>query len=742
MSNKQGRGIKEFSRFRPRAIRDYVAVQVIKVDGEFYYLKNPRQMKYLTLSAPEFYLFENMDGRKNFEQLVRLYFEKTRELSSTKVKNLILTLAENGFIENSDQLWSIIPRPRKRRTFDEIFSELFRGIKFFQTGYYAAEGFFESLYNFMGKFVFSPFMISLILILAVLGIILFFSEMSSVPHYLFQVNESYGLGFTITYFVVLFLFFNRAFIKGLGLKAVERSVLNLELYFLYGLIFPRVDDADVIMSSRREKVFYYSGVFISYLFPIAVMAPFFIFYQGEWNSYIQIASLTTFTSLLMIFLQTIPFIESDGVKLFEEIFNISQLRLRTITFFRRRFFLGKMELSKESYREELIYTLVGLYGLLWLVLLGYVSFKIFNIIFLYDAIEGVYYLNPAFGDIFIFEPPGYRVFTVLLFLPAVILAVLLIAYLIIRFVALVVSVIKEAMLRFQSGKGIVRPFEPEMLEELKQVPLFSALPESELREIMKFLRVEKFPAGRNIVTQGEEGDKFYTIRSGYADVIYEEKSGLEHVVAELGPGDCFGEIALIENVKRTATVRAKTDIELISLEKEPFRKYLMGTFGPGEKITFIIRTSQFLRRLPLFSDFSSRELLEIVSKMKPMEVSAGTTIIKQGERGDKFYLLQEGKVEVILEQITDDYYREIKLAELGPGSYFGEIALLKDVPRTATVRAVTDCKLLWLDKENFLSIFREHIGAISDMLKVTEERLREQERVKMEKARSQEAKKG
>ncbi len=731
-TQRVGRDLKEFSRFKPKVIPDYIAVEVIKTDGEFYYVKNPRQMKYLTLSADEYYIMENMDGKKNFEQLVRLYFERTKELASTKIKNLILMLAENGFLENSDQLWTLIPKPVKKTSLNETFLELFKGIKFYQTGYYTAEGLFESIYNSLGSLIFSPFMISLIIIFALGGVILFFNEMATTPHYLFQIKDSYGLGFTFTYFLVIFLFLNRSFIKGTGLKAINRSVLNLEFYFLYGLFNAPVDDRDSIIASRREKISFYTGAILSYFFPVAVAAPFLIFYENQWNVYTQTALITIFVSMVMAYLQATPFMESDGMKLMEEIFNISQLRLRTATFFQKRFFLGKVELSKEAYREQMIYTMVGLYGLLWLVGLGYIAYKLFSIIFYYDAIEGIYYLNPAFGDIFIFEPYTYRIFTILLFLPVILLSIFFILYLLYRLVVNIVGTIKELIMHMQAGKGIVTPFLPEMIEELKQVPLFSALSEEELKEIANHLKIEKFPAGRNIVTQGEEGDKFYTIRSGWADVIYEEKSGLEHVVAELGPGDCFGEIALIENVKRTATVRAKTDIELISLDKETFRKYFVETFGTGEKITFIIRTSQFLKKMPLFGDFSSKELLEIVTKMQLTEVTAGTNIIKQGEIGDKFYMLQEGEVEVILEQITDEGYKEIKLAELGPGSYFGEIALLKNVPRTATVRAKTDCKLIWLDKENFLKIFKQHLGAISEILKVTEKRLKEQEAIKGE----------
>ena len=731
-SQRVGRDVKEFSKFRPKVISDYITVRVIKTDGEFYNIKNPRQLRYLVLDSDEFYIFEKMNGRENFESLVTLYFEKTRQLATTRIKNLIIKLAEKGFLENANQLWQIISKPAHKKSTEDLFASLLKGIKLFQSGYYRAEGFFEGFYNSIGKYFFSPYAIFLVLILATTGIILFFHQISSTPHYLFQINDSYGAGFTYTYFLIIATIILEALTRGSSLKAINRGVLNFKLYFPYGLFTTDILDDDSLMASRKEKIFYFFSYITSLIVPIAFVAPFLILYEGEWNTYTQVSLITVFVSLFLLYLAINPFIESPGIKLTEEIFNLSTLRKRTATFFRKRFFMGKLTFSKDFYREELIYTLTGLYGLLWLAGLIYISWKLFNILFYYDALERIYYLNPTFGNIFIFEATEYKIFTVLLLLTPVILGIIFAIYLAYLFIKFIVEFAEEIVRVLTSGKGSISPFSSEIFSELKEVPLFVALGEEELKEVAKHLKVEKFPNGRNIVTQGEKGDKFYTIKSGWANVIYEGISGMEDIVAELGPGDCFGEIALIENVKRTATVRAKTDTELISLDKETFKKHFVETFGTGEKITFIIRTSQFLKRLPLFADFSSKELFEIISKMQSMEVGPGTIIIKQGEIGDKFYLLQEGEVEVILEQITEEGYKEIKLAELGSGSYFGEIALLKNVPRTATVKAKTACKLLWLDKENFLEIFRKHLGAISEILKVTERRLEEQKKFKEE----------
>ena len=726
------REIKDFTHFRPKLISDYVAQQVIKTDGEYYYLKNPILLKYITLNANEFYLFQHMSGKLNFEDLVRLHFENTKELSSSKVKNLIFKLARNGFIENSQQLWDITPIPEEKFSTDNFFVNLFRGVRLFHTGFFTAETLFQNIYNYFGKITFSLIMISIILLLSAVGIAVFLYEFVTVPYSFFEVNGSYGVGFTLMLVVFTLILFLRTYTKGLALKELKRMVLDFEFRILYSTLWPRVEDKDIIMSSRKDKVYYYTMVLITFLVPIAVVTPWLIIYQGEWGLELQVSSAIVFVSLISMFLFLTPFFISDGVKLFEEVYNLSDLKKRTATFFQRRFFPLRVKFSSGSYREELIYIIVGLYGIIWLAGLFVLLKYLFNTFLFYDFIEKVYYLNPGILDIFVFDNTVYEVLSVMSFVLIVIGLLIFVSYMIIRILISLYVILFTISQSLASGKSVVSSFENSLLDEVKNATLFNAIDEREIEQIATHIKLEKYPKGRNIITQGEKGNKFYVIRKGKVDVIYEEKSGIENTVAELSEGDCFGEIALIDDVRRTATVRAVSEVELFSLDKDTFRKEFLGTFGSGDKITFIIRTSQFLKNLPLFRDFTSKELLGIVSKMELKEVKTGHIVIKQGEIGDQFYILQDGEVEVILEQYKDNRYKEIHLATLGAGSYFGEIALLKDVPRTATVRTTKESTILILSKNDFLGIFKEHLGSISDMLKLTEKRIEEQKKAKEE----------
>ena len=106
---------------------------------------------------------------------------------------------------------------------------------------------------------------------------------------------------------------------------------------------------------------------------------------------------------------------------------------------------------------------------------------------------------------------------------------------------------------------------------LREIPLFAPLPAPELEGLARALVPVAAPAGTVVMREGEEGDCFYAIESGEVRVTKGD-----HEVATLGRGDGFGEIALIHEVPRTATVTALTDTQLYSLEKEPFVLALTG----------------------------------------------------------------------------------------------------------------------------------------------------------------------
>lgn len=107
-----------------------------------------------------------------------------------------------------------------------------------------------------------------------------------------------------------------------------------------------------------------------------------------------------------------------------------------------------------------------------------------------------------------------------------------------------------------------------------------------------------------------------------------------------------------------------------------------------------------LASVPIFAPLPGGSLEHLAARLVPLRVDAGTVIVREGDAGDRFYIVAEGEIEVS--------QHDHPVSELGAGGYFGEIALLRDVPRTATVTARSDAVLYALDRDDFLAAVTGH----------------------------------
>jgi CRP-like cAMP-binding protein len=107
-----------------------------------------------------------------------------------------------------------------------------------------------------------------------------------------------------------------------------------------------------------------------------------------------------------------------------------------------------------------------------------------------------------------------------------------------------------------------------------------------------------------------------------------------------------------------------------------------------------------MRGVPFLGPLPEATLERIASLLEPVPAAAGTAVFEQGDAGDRFYLVEAGDLVVQRDGA--------EVARLGPGDYFGEIALVQDVPRTATVRPLTDAALLALDRDEFIAAVTGH----------------------------------
>jgi putative peptide zinc metalloprotease protein len=240
---------------------------------------------------------------------------------------------------------------------------------------------------------------------------------------------------------------------------------------------------------------------------------------------------------------------------------------------------------------------------------------------------------------------------------------------------------------------------------VSSVARFWDLSEEEAAVLSARLKEEKKHAGQTIIKQGEQGDKFYIIKSGRVQISATDGQGRKTDLATLSKGDYFGEIALVKKVPRTATAVALSECSLLILEKGDFELMMSQRINIAEKVDRLIENRGFLARLPLFSEFAPAQIAMAASRLLPERYQAGQNVVTQGQMGDSFYIIKEGSLEVTVEKEG----QRRRVAELGPGEYFGEIALLLDVPRTASVTALSDCLVLRLRQEDFRNLLGEHL---------------------------------
>jgi len=242
--------------------------------------------------------------------------------------------------------------------------------------------------------------------------------------------------------------------------------------------------------------------------------------------------------------------------------------------------------------------------------------------------------------------------------------------------------------------------EADLKSLLKDIPIFHNLTDEEIAELVSRFKRKNYRKGKRILREGAMGDQFFVLAFGECDVL--KQVGFRRTrVVQLRQGDYFGERALLENKKRGATIVARTPVVAYLLKKEDFLGILKTYFDVLPKMKQFLDRLEFLKTIPLFSTFSQIQLLYMASKMSAVTFKEGEVILKLGESGETFFVIEDGEVEVYRE----DGGEPKTISQLGKGECFGEMALLKTGKRTANVRAVSPLVCYQLNKKDFDLLF-------------------------------------
>ncbi|XP_034425716.1 cGMP-dependent protein kinase 1-like isoform X1 [Hippoglossus hippoglossus] len=247
------------------------------------------------------------------------------------------------------------------------------------------------------------------------------------------------------------------------------------------------------------------------------------------------------------------------------------------------------------------------------------------------------------------------------------------------------------------------PKSPESKELIKDAILdndfMKNLELSQIQEIVDCMYPVDYGKDACIIKEGDVGSLVFVMEEGKVEVTKEEMK-----LCTMGPGKVFGELAILYNCTRTATVRTLTHVKLWAIDRQCFQTIMMRTG--------LIKHAEYmdlLNSVPTFQVLPEETLRKLADVMEETHYEDGEFIIRQGARGDTFFIISKGKVNVTEENSANQ--EPVHLRELVRGDWFGERALQGEDVRTANVIAADTVTCLVIDRDSFKHL----IGGLDDV---------------------------
>ncbi|XP_049320723.1 cGMP-dependent protein kinase 1 isoform X2 [Astyanax mexicanus] len=222
---------------------------------------------------------------------------------------------------------------------------------------------------------------------------------------------------------------------------------------------------------------------------------------------------------------------------------------------------------------------------------------------------------------------------------------------------------------------------------------------SQIQEIVDCMYPVEYEKESCIIKEGDVGSLVYVMEDGKVEVT---KEGMK--LCTMGPGKVFGELAILYNCTRTATVQTLTNVKLWAIDRQCFQTIMMRT-GLIKHAEYM----EFLKSVPTFQGLPEEILSKLADVLEETHYDDGEYIIRQGARGDTFFIISKGKVNVTREDSPSD--TPVYLRALGKGDWFGEKALQGEDIRTANVIAADAVTCLVIDRDSFKHL----IGGLDDV---------------------------
>jgi cAMP-dependent protein kinase regulator len=228
-----------------------------------------------------------------------------------------------------------------------------------------------------------------------------------------------------------------------------------------------------------------------------------------------------------------------------------------------------------------------------------------------------------------------------------------------------------------------------LADTLSKSFMFAELEPQDLETIILAMKECLFTPGTKVIEEGESGDYLFVIERGILECFKQIGKVESKLVKTCADGDVFGELALLYNCPRAANVVAKNQCICWQLDRDTFNNIVKDAAVKRRE-----KYDKFLHSVTLLSSIDAYERSQIADALVPETFTAGQVIVKQDDPGDKFYIVESGNLYASKNDARVGVYK--------PGDYFGELALLKNQPRAASVIVSSDtARVLSMSRVSF-----------------------------------------
>ncbi len=245
---------------------------------------------------------------------------------------------------------------------------------------------------------------------------------------------------------------------------------------------------------------------------------------------------------------------------------------------------------------------------------------------------------------------------------------------------------------------------------LANVKTLAALEPEDMRIACETMEEQRYAKGEDIIRQGEKGDALYLLQTGSVFITRKvnprDPSEAPTVLARLPKNTHFGEIALLTDEPRSATVTAGEDCLCCIMKKKRFDEIVATSNAKQARHRYNIGKS-VLSVVPVFSKFSPAYRDIVLEVMQPLHFPPGSYICKEGQLASSFFIMLDGTARCTIRDVHGDAGDEAEIGKLGGSSYFGEMALLDPShTRNCNVISIGDVSCMVLQRSDFATIYR------------------------------------